>query len=162
MGRGCLKIFVICLHEQLVFLLSLIATTVFTEKLRDKSKSLNYQLFFPQFSLQGTIYRDKREMLAWIHFLVEKIIEVYKFINRCSNHNSHNHTFGWSPSILAKKKRLCRVWAAGASQKLFPVLLGRTWRGSEECSWQPWPALTATSDPSYVVQTSWLHNKALN
>lgn len=35
-GRGCLKTFVICFHEGLVFLLFLIATKVLTEKLRDK------------------------------------------------------------------------------------------------------------------------------
>lgn len=48
-------------------------------------------------------------------------------------------------------------WAARSCSKDTP-----TWRGSEECSWLPWPAPTATSDSSYVTETRCLHNKALN
>lgn len=158
----------ICFHEGLVFLLLLIATTVLTEKLRDKCGVFELPTLpksppkAPVTGTEGNVglhtLRRRRKSkftssstgVQTIILLVAHLEEVPQFLLRKK---------GCTESEQLELPKSCFQsfcsWAARSCSKDMP-----TCRGSEEHSWLPWPAPTATSDSSYVVETQ--HGSELN
>lgn len=126
---------------------------------------------FSQISFQGTSYRDREGNVS---------LNPLKWRRKFKSTNSSTDV---QTLILinAHSKEVPQFFLRKAVQRLssrsFPkavssasvlelqkaaVKTRQPWRGSEECSWLLWPAPTATSHTSYVVDIRCLHSMALN